>query len=325
MIVLCLLGALLAIVASGFYSGSETGLYCLNRLSLRVDADRGDAAAQRLRRVVRSEQRALSTVLVGTNVSNYLATMFVAMLLGSVWGIAGGASELYTTAIVTPVIFVFGEVVPKILYQRHADQWMRSGSQVLAGSHWLFRWPVAVLNRIAKPVLKLVDPVGIAETSDPRRRMALLLQDALARDEDAGEQLAFVDRVLGLSSVALHQVMAPRNRVVSMRADADRKYLLSLVRKHPHSRFPVYEDHPRRVIGYVPVHNLLADTDWTCVGERVRRLETLEAHESVASAIVRLQAARENIAAVVDRQGLLVGLVTLKDLLEELTGELHDW
>ncbi len=324
-LLICLTATLVCVALSGFYSGSETGLYCMNRLRLRIEADSGDVRARRLARLVAVEHDALATLLIGTNVANYLATVCVAYLLGRAFGVPAGASEIYTTAIVTPVIFVFGEVVPKTLYQRHADVLMRAGSALCAASALLFRWPVRALNALTRPLLRLIHPGGMNTAVDARSRVALLLRDALAREDVTGDHSEFIDRVLGLSGVAVHQVMAPRNRIISIKTSADRRELLSLVRKHPHSRILTFERSARRILGYVKVHELLNDADWQQVGERVQRVVTLTPHDSVAAAITRLQNAREPMAIVVDRSGYLLGMVTLKDLLEELTGELHDW
>jgi CBS domain containing-hemolysin-like protein len=324
-IAVALAGALVAVWMSGFYSGSETGLYCMDRLRLRVDAQRGDRRAGRIARLVDHQREALTMLLVGTNLANYVATVLVAHLLVTVAGASAGASEVYTTALVTPIIFVFGEVVPKTLYQRHADALMRTGSTLLAISRMVLHVPVVALDGITRPIVRLVDPRGLSDALDARSRVAVLLQEALALADATGDHRAFVNRVFGLSQIAVHQVMVPRNRVIGIRADATRRDLESLARKHAHSRLLVFERTPRRMTGYITVHELLADKNWTHVGQRARRVQELAAHDSVATALVRLQRAREALAAVVDRSGYLLGLVTRKDLLEELTGELPEW
>jgi CBS domain containing-hemolysin-like protein len=325
MTVLFLVAGLVALGFSAFFSGSETGLYCMNRLRVRLDAEQGDRRARRLVPLLDRMQDALTTMLVGTNIANYFLTICVANLLAAWSGLPESSRDLYTTLVATPVVFVFGEVVPKIVYQRSPDPWMRAGSLLAAGSSVLLRLPVRALNAVARPIVRYLDPKGLSVGADPRRRMALLLQDAIATDDQSGEHSELVDRVLGLSSVALHQVMVPRNRVVAIRADADRRECLSIIGRHPHTRFPVYDRNPRRIIGHVVAHTLLADDTWQTVADRLRPVISMSAHESVASAILRLQAKRQTLAVVVDRHGALLGLITLKDLLEELTGELHAW
>ncbi len=316
--------ALLAIGLSGFYSGTETGLYCLNRLRLRVDADKGQTNAKKLSRVVDNSHNALSTLLVGTNVANYLATIFVALILTGTLNIDAGTSEIYTTLIVTPIVFVFGEVVPKILFQRNADLLMRRGATLFSISAFVFRIPVLFLNLVSNPIMAIVIPRGSKQINDPREKIATLLQDAIAEDSSA-DHIEFIDRVLSLPNIAIHQVMVPRNRTAGIRADAGRKEFISLFRKHGHSRYPVFEKSSRRITGYVEAHTLIADTQWKTVGEYLKPIINIAAHDSASSTIVKLQEAGETIAVVTDRSNQLLGLVTMKDLLEEVTGELHEW
>lgn len=324
-LLLCIAGALLGVGLSAFFSGSETGLYCVDRLRVRVEAQRGDRRAAGIARLIDDHRAMLATLLVGNNIANYLTTALVAHALVAAAGASASASELYTTAIVTPVLFVFGEVVPKTMYQRHANRFMRVTAPFLLAVRLLLRLPVALINLLTQPVIRWVDPAGLSEVPDARSRVLVLLQDALATADTTGDHRAFVDRVLGLSQVAVHQVMVPRNRVIGLRVDATRRELEALARRHPHSRVLVYERSLRRVLGFVAVHELLAERDWTQVGERMQRVTELAAHDSVATALVHLQRERQAIAAVVDRGGLLLGLVTRKDLLEELTGELPEW
>ena len=299
-------------------------LYCLNRLRLRVDADKGKAKARKLSHAVDNNQNALSTLLVGTNVANYLATIFVALILTGSLNIDAGTSEIYTTVIVTPIVFVFGEVVPKIMFQRNADLLMRRGATLFYISIFLFRIPVFLLNLVSKPIMAVLISQRSKQRNDPREKIATLLQDAIAEDSSA-DHIEFIDRVLSLPDIAIHQVMVPRNRVAGIRTDAGRKEFVSLFRKHGHSRYPVFEKSSRRIIGYVEAHTLIADTQWKTIGEYIKTITTIAAHDSASSTIVKLQEAGETIAVVTDRSNQLLGLVTMKDLLEEVTGELHEW
>jgi putative hemolysin len=324
-IVLSLVGALVAVFFSGFYSGSETGLYCADRLHLRIDSEHGDRRARRIADIFAHEREALAGMLVGTNVANYVATVCVAFLFARTLDLGPGTTELYTTAIVTPVIFVFGEVLPKTLYQRHADALLRAGSALLSGSMLLFRWPVALITRLTQPVVRWLDPAELSETRDPRLGVVTLLQGAMARTETSDDHLEYVERVFGLSRVRVHQVMVARNHVVGLPESAQRTALMTLARRHQFSRVLVLARNSRRVLGYVSIDELLVDQAWTQVGERARPILRLTPHDSVAAALIALQRGGETLAAVENRHGHLLGLVTLKDLVEELTGELQEW
>ncbi|NOX57562.1 MAG: DUF21 domain-containing protein [Planctomycetes bacterium] len=322
---ICIIAALGAVAMSGFYSGSETGLYSVSRLRIQVGSESGDPAAQRLCAILKDDQAALSTLLVGTNVSNYLATVFVAYLLTRTLDASASKSELYTTAIVTPIIFVFGEIIPKTLFQRHAGILMPMGSRLFAWSCFAFSIPVKILNLVSLPLLKLAGGDGAAASSDHRRNIAVMLQDAFATEQHGDVHVELVDRVLNLSKQPLHQVMVPRNRVVGIDLRATQSECLAVIRKNVHSRLLVFDRDPRRVVGFVSTHTLLADDQWRTIESYLCPMQTFAPHQSVAEAMMALQSKGGAIAAITDRTGRLLGIVTLKDLLEELSGELHDW
>lgn len=316
----------LSLFMSAVYSGSETGLYCMNRVRLNVAAKVGGSAARRLLVFVADEQRALSTLLVGTNVCNYLVTISMAYLLVRLAGVTGRANELYTTLIATPLIFVFGEFAPKALFERRSDPLMLKVSAIILTSLRLLFIPVTMLGWISRPIIRWFDPAGIANANDPRRKVSLMLHDALAADDDESDKhRELVDGVLRLRSVRLHEVMTPRNHVISVSADGDRRACLAAARKSAHTRLCVYDQNPRRIIGTVQVHRVLAGGDDARIRDHLESTVQLSAHHSVASALVTMQQQRVRLAVVADRSGMLLGVVTLKDLLEELTGELHAW
>ncbi|MCK4660016.1 MAG: DUF21 domain-containing protein [Phycisphaerae bacterium] len=317
---------LVAVFLSGVFSGSETGLYCLRRVRLKVKAEQGDRQARRLEQVLRESQSALSLMLVGTNLMNYLATACFALLLSTQFDFSPHQSEFYTTLIVAFVIFVFGEVVPKNLFQRHPDRLMGAVSLILRVTHVVLCPAVWVLTHLTTRFTAMFGDQAKMQTAlDPRKQMAQLLREGMPSSVDDETHHEMVDRTLMLAEMSVHAVMTPRNRVVSIAADARRERLLSVARSHTYSLIPVFGRHPRRIEGIIEIRRLLDDDSWKTVGQRMGAVPRLSPHDSVASALLRLQKERARMAVVVDRGGYLLGIVTLKDLLEELVGELAAW
>jgi CBS domain containing-hemolysin-like protein len=311
---------------SGFFSGSETGIYCLSRLRLHLGELEGDPQAVRLARILDDEPGALSVTLIGTNVMNYLTTSAVAFMFVELLGVPELDTELYTIVLMTPVVFVFGEVVPKNLFQRRADALMMRGSTQLAFFGALFRATGAIwcVTRLAAFVsnLALGKRAERHTTADPKRRMALLMQDALIGDVVGNAQSDLIDRVIRLAETPIHAIMVPWNRVATLPGTAGRRALLRLARRNRHARIPVHGKQRRQVMGLADVDVLLQTPDWQTIDERLEPAMTLSPNETVAVAMRRMQSQRRHMAIVVDRGGLLLGLVTLRDLLQEIVGEL---
>jgi putative hemolysin len=313
---------------SGFFSGSETGVYCVNRLRLRLGFEQGDTAARRVEKLIENEQSALTVTLIGTNLMNYITTAAFAFVLSEHLSLSDRQTELYTVAILTPVVFVFGEVLPKNLFQLNADRLMLRGSLLLASWARLFTLSglVGLLNALARVATRLVGPGVIRLTAfEPKRRVAVLLREALVGDVIGDEQSELIDRVVRLSDTPVHRVMVPRNRVTAVAASADRNELLKTARRTRHARVPVYDRHPRRIIGLVKIDALLADGSWEKVGDQARPIATVGPHDTVSNAISLLQQSGHAMAVVVDRAGQMLGIVTIKDLLGEVIGEMGAW
>ena len=314
----------LGIALSGFFSGAETGLYRINRLRLHLAVQNRDRTALRLSGVLRDAQGALSVTLLGTNIMNYIATSAAAFLLGGLLDLGETDTEVYTVLALTPIIFVFGEVVPKNLFRQHADVLMTRGARLLQIADGIFRLVGA--GRLLKVLTRLVsrlagadvDPTGVA---DPRERVAKLLRDALAERRFGERQSDLIDRVLQLSETPVHSVMIPRNRVSTISARADRRELVRIARRTPHRHLPAFQESPHRIIGLAPVDELLATEDWSTVGERLTRAATLGPHESVATAIGTIPPGSPEFAVVVDGTGQMLGIVTLTDLVAEVLRE----
>lgn len=319
---------LVGLLLSGYFSGSETGLYCVNKLRLHLGVQQGDPRAVRLARLIDNEHTALSVTLIGTNLMNYVTTATVTYAFAHRMGFSETQAEVYTVLALTPVVFVFGEVIPKNLFQANADKLMIATSRVLAVSTTLFRatgvvWLLTTLTRVAMRLAGGTDPSGTA--FDPKRRVAALLGEALAGSAVGLDQSRLIERVIQISETPVHAVMVPRDRVLTVSAGCDRRSLLSLARKTRHARLPVYDSNRRHIIGVAKIDELLAHDDWSVVSDRLRPISVLSPHQTVAAAVNQLQDTRLPMGVVADRGGRMLGIVTLKDLLEEVVGELAEW
>lgn len=314
-----------AMLGSALCSGTETGVYCVNRLRVQLGAQRGDRRAQRLARILDEQQSAVMAILIGNNVTNYAGTAACAYLLGHYLDSSTLSVELYTVALLTPLVFIFGEVTPKNLFQANADALMPPVSGPLELWMRLLRATgvIPMLRAMTRGAARLLreDP-GILKSSDPRRRVALLLSEALAGRTVDEEQSRLVERSLQLAETPLHAVMVPRSLVVTVPAEADRRELLAVARRTRHRRAPVVDPKSRQVIGLADIDALLAADDWTTVGQQAAPILALRPADTVGSAIPQMQQGGHAMAVVTDRSGQMLGLVTIKDLLEELVGEL---
>jgi CBS domain containing-hemolysin-like protein len=321
------IGAVVAVALSAFFSGTETGTYCLNRVRLRVRADQNEARARRLATLLERPQDLVITTLLGTNVADYLATVCVTALL--LRAVSGELAEVYATAILTPVVLVFGGVIPKDWFQRESDRLMYWLALPLTWCRQVAYWSglLSVLGRLTQDLIRRIDPlrVGVQEDLLPRARVRRLLSEGAASGGLSVFQRDTLERVMNIAQVRVARVMVPRQRAATVPIDIAREDLLRIARMAHFSRLPVYADDPRKIVGIVNVYHVLTDEEEQPVAAYVREATYLHVTDTVPAALLKMQQARQVMAIVTDSTDNCVGVLTMKDLVEEIVGELGAW
>lgn len=315
--------AAVGMLSTAVFAGMETGVYTMNRVRLTVRAARGQRNAVRLRRELGRQNRTLSTLLIGTNAASYLLSYSIARLLH------GLALEDWTliaieALAVTPVLFVFAETLPKDLFRTHADNWMYTLSPVLVAAKWVFR--LVGLLPIVQVVAQLVARVlgsssAVAETA--RQRISQLIKEGVGSGVLTESQTTLADRALAMRNRTISTEMIPWNRVATVHRDAERPQRETLIRQRNFTRMPVVDD-SGVVVGVLSSLDALLDPGRPTAELMIDPL-TFDGRTPVRDALRAMRESRRKMAVVVAANGRPRGLVTLKDLVEPMTGELKAW
>ncbi len=315
--------SVLGVFISAVFSGMETGLYTLNRVRLTVRAARRQRRAVRLRRELAHQNRTLSTLLIGTNAASYLVSYAIARLLHAL-AIDDWTLIVVEVVAITPVLFVFAETLPKDLFRTHADNWMYTLSGVLVASKWAFR--LVGLLPIVQLVGLLVARVLGASSRDAvsaRQRISQLIKEGVTTGVLTESQTTLADRALAMRNRTVETEMIPWNRVATVHRDAERPQRETLIRRSNFTRMPVVDDTGIPVGVLASLDALLAPDRPTA--ELMIDPLTFDPGTPVRDALRSLREARRKMATVVASDGRPLGLVTLKDLVEPVTGELGAW
>ncbi|RLE16295.1 MAG: hypothetical protein DRJ28_01980 [Actinobacteria bacterium] len=322
-IYLAILGA--CTLSSGFFSGSETALIGISRERvhrLAAESPRG----KRLEQLVSQPDRMLSTLLVANNAVNVLsasvATILFVSLIGQTWG------PWVATAVMTAVLLVFGEITPKTIAARYPEQF----SLRVAPTIWNLSIVLAPIARffsaITGGLLRLLrlDVDGFADgvTEDDIRALAALSQRG-GQIEEAEREI--IDALFHLADTSVHDVMTPRLDIVTLPLPLTADGLRAAVSDTGHSRFPVIADGLDDLQGIVHVKDLLRHPDpenATDLAPLLRTPNYVPETMSVLDTLEEMRAQRYGMAVVVDEHGGVEGIVTIKDLVSELVGELQD-
>ena len=320
--------ALLAGMALSFlYSGLETGTYAVNKVRLDLRAASGAGPARRLAAMLADPGKPLIVVLVGNNLANYLASAGMVLILTSR---AWPSPEWYAVAILTPLIFVFCELLPKNLFHRHGERLAYIFSGFLDLSRRVFS--VCGLVGLAKLLIRGIFAAGrrpLGSHDSPlgpgRGRIAGILAEARAGGAITHTQSLIAQRIVHIGQVRLADVMVPLKKAVMVRRSASADLVRRLLTEHGHPRLGVYEGNRENIVGVLNAYDVLLDEDDSPPADHVMPPLGLVQHTGVIEALVALQRARTAIAFVVNDAGNCTGLVTVKDLVEEIVGELHEW
>ncbi len=328
-----LAGCAVFVLLSGLFSGAETGIYCTNSARLRLLAHQGDVNARRMLELLSDRSGLLFTTLFGTNLANYAAPLCLTfVLLHAVEATSRGSgeqlAELYTTMILTPIVFVFGEIVPKNVFQRNADRLMPRLAGILRATHLLFQWTgiVAVQRWISNLALRKLNR---QTTSGSALHTSLdvyqVLREGAAEGVLSRMQSTIIERVHLLKTVRVGSIMVPSASVEMLPAEATRGSIEQRLRRLRHSRIPIYRGDRRNVVGVVHMLDVLGAPAASDMASLARPPIPIPARLPVMDALALLQREYRRIAIVVDPNGRCLGVVTVKDLVEEIVGELAAW
>ena len=320
---------LLLLVMSAFFSGSETAITAASRSRMHHLAERGNRRARLVDRLIQRRERLIGAVLFGNNAVNILAS---ALATGLLIGMVGEAGVVYATIVMTLLIFVFAEVLPKTYAIRRADRVALAVAPVL-------RPVVLVLAPVTHAVHLLVGwllRLGGVERAD-RRLLSVAdelrgLFDLHAREGRVRKPYRDMLRsILDLSEVEVGEIMTHRRNMVTVDAGQPVSEVVQEVLSSPYTRVPIWRGNPDNIVGVLHAKSLLR-----ALREHAGELDKLDVAEiasepwfvpdttSLAEQLTAFRARHEHFALVVDEYGTLQGLVTLEDIIEEIVGEIRD-
>jgi CBS domain containing-hemolysin-like protein len=185
-----------------------------------------------------------------------------------------------------------------------------------------------VLRAVTKRLNRWIDPRhGADEEAErlPRTRMLRMLEEGAASGGLSRVQRDLISRVMNASQVRVASVMIARARAATVPIDLPREEFLRIARMAHFSRLPVWRGDPRRMVGFVSVFNVLTDEQKQPIATHIEQVAVLAPSDRVPAALLKMQQARAPLAIVEDRPGQCVGILTIKDLVEEIVGELEAW
>ena len=310
------------LVLSALFSSSETALTTVNRIRVRTLAGQGDKRAMTLLAVLQNPEKMLSVILIGNNVVNLYASSLATTVTLSLFG-----SKLVgvATGILTLAVLVFGEVAPKTMASRNAEQIALRAAGPVKVLMWLFTPLVFVVNNLARLVMKLfgADRPGKRElmTAEELRTIVQVgHEDGVIENSER----KMIDNVFDFGDRNARDIMIPRIDMTCI--DVEAGYDELMVREEKYTRIPVYKESADTIVGILNIKDLLfrAQDKPFRIAELMRKPLFTYEQKKTSELMVEMRKNYTNLAIVLDEYGVTAGMVTMEDILEEIVGEIRD-
>ena len=321
---------LVLLLASAFFAASETAITGASRPRMHALERRGNERARLVNRLRESKERLIGAILLGNNLANILASALATSLLIDWFGHAGVA---YATIVMTALVLLFGEVMPKTYAINHSDRVALATAPLVRAVTWLFGPITHGIEVLVRVMLRLLGVrVGMAVSGlyrEEELRGAIDLHHG--PEPEKVEERRMLRSVLDLDDVAAEEIMIHRKDVETIEADLPTARIVDQAAESRYSRIPLWRGQPDNIVGVLHTRALLralragtGGLDTLALDSAMVKPWFIPNTTTLLQQLRAFRERREHIAFVVDEYGSWLGIVTLEDVLEEIVGDITD-
>jgi putative hemolysin len=322
------------VVLSALFALSETAIISVSRLKVKHLVEQKAKGSKSLQKLNENPSRLLGVVLIGNNVVNIgasaLVTYMIIEYMAKIGFGNGSISVGIATGIMSFVILVFGEIVPKTVALRNPNRVALAAAPLIDLLASAIKPLIQFLSWVSAPF------IGLFGAKMPRQgpflsrdEIKLLLTVSENEGELEEEEQAMISSIFEFGSTVAREVVTPKPDMVCIEVNSGLKNAVDLMIESGHSKIPVYEGSLDNILGVVYAKELLklvnhGNEQNATIRDYLRPVLMIPESKKVGELLHQMQAARMHIAITVDEYGTTTGLITIEDLMEEIIGEVHD-
>ena len=317
------------ILLSAFFSGAETSLTSASKARMRTLAKSGKKNAIIYEKIFSNKEKLICTILLANNLVNVLASAIATSILIDFFKSDGIA---YVTIIMTLMILVFGELIPKTIALFKADTIALFISPVFRFLIIIFYPITSTLNLIVELLLKVIkiqtvntNKLELQTESEQELRGAI---DLHGDDSKESQEKEMLKSILDLDDVTVDSIMIPRKNIFSLSLKIKYLELIETIKDNPHSRIPIWDKNTENIVGILQVRQLIGYVNKKNsvfnIKDFCKKPWFIPESTSLANQLKEFKKRKEHFAIVVDEYGEFLGIVTLEDILEEIVGDIDD-
>ena len=315
--------ALVVLVAfSAFFSASETAYTSLNKIRLKNQAKDGNRRAKLALKIANDFDRTLSSLLVGNNIVNIACASLGTILFTNLFGAAG---VTISTAVITVVLLIFGEISPKSIAKEYPEKFAMTFAPVLRFL-MLILFPINFLFMLWKKLLNKVFHKN-ENPSITEDELMVIVDEVESEGVIEKHESDLIKSAIEFEDISVREILVPRVDVVACEADDPADEVQKLFEEHGFSRLIVYEDSIDNVLGIIhekDFYNAYIHDRNISIRSLINGVLYVPETVKISALLKNLQKSKTQIAVVLDQYGGMDGIVSIEDILEELVGEIWD-
>ena len=314
---------LMLLASEAFFSGSEIALIAANPQKIRKSSKVSLARIRITLDLLKNRERILATTLCGTNLSVVTNSILITSFLLSQLGDRG---ELFAVMLLTPLLLIFGEIIPKTLFQQHADSIALRVAYPIWLASYVFYPLVYFITKVTQYLFSLFGAKGSHGIPFvTREELRLIFKMSRKGSDLTPEEVIMIDRLFDFAHTTVKEAMIPLVEVEAVEDNAPIKEVVALIGAKGYSRIPVYEERIDNIIGVINSFDLLdSSLSEGPLKPFIRTVPYVPEVKPVDDLLIEMQKQRNHLAVVVDEYGGGVGIITIEDILEEIVGEIED-
>lgn len=319
--VMQLIALIILVILSGFFSSAETSLTTVNRVRLKTLADEGNKRAKTALEVLDKYGKMLSAILIGNNIVNLSASALATTLAIHIHLTVGIA-----TAILTVVVLIFGEIVPKNMAMINSEKMALLYASMISGLMKLLTPVIFVIDSLARGIMKLLRVDGDKKTAMTENELRTYVEVGHEDGVIESEEREMIYNVFDFGDAVAKDVMIPRIDMVTVDKEATYEEVMEVFKDCMYTRIPVFEEDKDNIIGLINIKDfiLVEDKEHFRISDILRQAYYTYEFKKTADLLVEMRQKCFNVAFVLNEYGGTAGMITLEDLLEEIVGEIRD-
>ncbi len=309
------------ILFSAYFSATETAFSTLNKTRIKTLSESGNSKAKLTLRLTENYDTLISTVLIGNNIVNIALASIATVLFVKLYGDIGAT---VSTAVVTVLVLIFGEISPKSLAKDSPEKFAMFSAGFINFLIYLFT-PLNFIFSVWKRFISTIFKTN-EETKMSQEELLMLVQEVEEGGSIDNEESEMLRNVIEFSDRCAEDILTHRGDVEAVSIDDSKKEISRVFSRTKFSRLLVYNENPDDVIGVIHLKDFYNEGNIFTGDITEIMTEPLFVQESlkIDALLKELQRAKSHLAVVVDEYGGMVGIVTMEDILEELVGEIWD-